>query len=401
MTTSIEAAFSMFTTYLKAERGLASNTLESYGRDISGFMAMLQSEGKENVEDIGEDEIRQFLSSKIDDEEVKTRTVARYLVSIRQWMKFLVGDGIIETDPSEHIDMPKYLQNDPVYLTEREVDALLNAPDESTPEGLRDRAMIELLYATGLRVSELVGLGVRDVDLDSGCITAHGKGGKDPAFSEDGGKEMKLNYKRTLLVGFAFLSICAFWQMYDSIVPLILTKTFHMNETFSGAIMAVAMGALFAQGKGIERILDMAATLEPLVGRFAVAFFMVGTLAAGLSSVFPILMVAPLLVGDWRDGKMETKTPLFRIVCLVAAAWGLVVPALGGDPVAVTIAAQVSNVFVLPLTVAAAICLVNCKAAMGAHRAGLGLNALLAAAFAFSVAVALTGVKALAGLALN
>lgn len=179
MTTSIEAAFSMFTTYLKAERGLSRNTLESYGRDISGFMAMLQSEGKENVEDIGEDEIRQFLSSKIDDEEVKTRTVARYLVSIRQWMKFLVGDGIIETDPSEHIDMPKYLQNDPVYLTEREVDALLNAPDESTPEGLRDRAMIELLYATGLRVSELVGLGVRDVDLDSGCITAHGKGGKD------------------------------------------------------------------------------------------------------------------------------------------------------------------------------------------------------------------------------
>lgn len=169
----------------------------------------------------------------------------------------------------------------------------------------------------------------------------------------------------------------------------------------SGAIMAVAMGALFAQGRGIGRILDMAATLEPVAGRFAVAFFMVGTLAAGLSSVFPILMVAPLLVGDWRDGKMETKTPLFRIVCLVAAAWGLVVPALGGDPVAVTIAAQVSNVFVLPLTVAAAICLVNCKAAMGAHRAGLGLNALLAAAFAFSVAVALTGVKALAGLALN
>lgn len=169
----------------------------------------------------------------------------------------------------------------------------------------------------------------------------------------------------------------------------------------SGAIMAVAMGALFAQGRSIGRILDMAATLEPVAGRFAVAFFMVGTLAAGLSSVFPILMVAPLLVGDWRDGKMETKTPLFRIVCLVAAAWGLVVPALGGDPVAVTIAAQVSNVFVLPLTVAAAICLVNCKAAMGAHRAGLGLNALLAAAFAFSVAVALTGVKALAGLALN
>ena len=136
-------------------------------------------------------------------------------------------------------------------------------------------------------------------------------------------------------------------------------------------------------------------------GRFAVVFFMVGTLAAGLSSVFPILMVAPLLVGDWRDGQMETKTPLFRIVCLVAAAWGLVVPALGGDPVAVTIAAQISNVFVLPLTVAAIICLVNRKTVMGAHRASVGLNALLAAAFVFSVAVTLTGVKALAGMVLK
>ena len=169
----------------------------------------------------------------------------------------------------------------------------------------------------------------------------------------------------------------------------------------SGAIMAVAMGALFAQGKGIERILDMAATLEPLVGRFAVAFFMVGTLAAGLSSVFPILMVAPLLIGDWKDGKMETQTPLFRVVCLVAAAWGLVVPALGGDPVAVTIAAQISNVFVLPLTVAAILVLLNRKSVMGAHRAGWGLNALLVAALAFSVEVALTGAKALVGLVSN
>ena len=166
----------------------------------------------------------------------------------------------------------------------------------------------------------------------------------------------------------------------------------------SGAIMAVAMGALFSQGRGIDRILDMATTLEPLAGRFAVAVFMVGTLSAGLSSVFPILMVAPLLVGDWRDGKMETRTPLFRIACVVAAAWGLVVPALGGDPVAVTIAAQVSNVFVLPLTVAAIACLVNRKSVMGEHRAGPVLNVLLAAALVFSLAVAVTGAKVIANM---
>lgn len=169
----------------------------------------------------------------------------------------------------------------------------------------------------------------------------------------------------------------------------------------SGAIMTVATGALFAHGKGIVKILDMAATLEPLAGRFAVAFFMVGTLAAGLSSVFPIMMVAPLLVGDWKNGRMETKTPLFRVICLAAAAWGLVVPALGSNPVTVTIAAQISNVFVLPLTVAAILWLVNRPQVMGNHRAGFVLNALLSLAFVFSIVIAFTGAKALTGMLLK
>jgi Mn2+/Fe2+ NRAMP family transporter len=163
----------------------------------------------------------------------------------------------------------------------------------------------------------------------------------------------------------------------------------------SGSIMMVSTGVLFAEGKGIVKILDMAGTLEPVAGRFAVAFFMVGTLAAGLSSVFPIMMVGPLLLGDWRAGRMDTKSVTFRVFCLVAAAWGLVVPALGSNPVTVTIAAQVSNVFVLPLTVAAVTWLLNRKDVMGAHRAGPFLNALLAAAFVFSVAVAYVGAKSL------
>ena len=169
----------------------------------------------------------------------------------------------------------------------------------------------------------------------------------------------------------------------------------------SGAIMAVATGALFAHGRGVEKILDMAATLEPVAGRFAVAFFMVGTLSAGLSSVFPIMMVAPLLIGDWRDGKMETKTPLFRIVCLVAALWGLVVPALGSNPVMATISAQIANVFVLPLTVAVIIWLVNRTSVMGKYRAGWVMNASLVAALLFSVGVAYAGVKAVAGMVLK
>ena len=163
----------------------------------------------------------------------------------------------------------------------------------------------------------------------------------------------------------------------------------------SGSIVMVATGVLFAQGRGVDRILDMAGTLEPVAGRFAVALFMAGTLAAGLSSVFPIMMVAPLLASDWRNGRMETRTRSFRVVCLLAAAWGLVVPALGENPVGVTIAAQVSNVFVLPLTVGAIGWLLNRRDVMGTHRAGVAMNALLAAAFVFSLAVAYAGAQAL------
>ena len=164
----------------------------------------------------------------------------------------------------------------------------------------------------------------------------------------------------------------------------------------SGAIMAVAAWTFWAKGGTIVSVLDMAETLQPLMGRFAVALFMCGTLAAGLSSVFPIMMVAPLLAGDWRDGRMKTDTPLFRIICLAAAVWGLVVPAVGTNPVSVTILAQISNVFVLPLTVVVILWLVNRRDVMGHFRAGLLMNVFLAAAFVFSVAVAYVGAKTLA-----
>ena len=170
-----------------------------------------------------------------------------------------------------------------------------------------------------------------------------------------------------------------------------------MMFVISGSIVFVATGALWAHGKGIDRILDMTGTLEPLAGRAASAIFMAGVLAAGLSSIFPILMVAPILLSDYRSGRMETDTPLFRWICLGACAWGLVVPALGGNPVAVTVAAQVSNVFVLPLTVLAILLLLNNRSLMGDHRAGILSNAGLALALVFSLAVACSGAKALIG----
>ena len=164
----------------------------------------------------------------------------------------------------------------------------------------------------------------------------------------------------------------------------------------SGSIMVVAAGALYAHGLEIVKILDMVNTLAPLAGRFAVALFMAGTLSAGLSSIFPILMVGPLLISDYRVGRMEPRSKAFRLICLAAACSGLIVPALGGrNPVAVTVMAQISNVFVLPLAVAVIIALVNRRALMGEHRAGPLLNAGLALAGLFACIIAATGLRAL------
>lgn len=163
----------------------------------------------------------------------------------------------------------------------------------------------------------------------------------------------------------------------------------------SGSILFVATGALWAHGKGIVKILDMVHTLEPLAGKFAVAIFMLGTLSAGLSSIFPIMMVAPLLIGDYRSGKMDTRSRAFRLICLGASLFAMLIPALGANPILITVMAQVSNVFVLPLTVIAIMILSNAPGAMGPHRPRLLANLSLAAALIFSLAVAIAGANAL------
>ena len=163
----------------------------------------------------------------------------------------------------------------------------------------------------------------------------------------------------------------------------------------SASIMITATGALFHEGKTIEKVLDMVNTLGPVAGRFAVAVFMVGTLSAGLSSIFPIMMVAPLLVADYRNGELDTNSMQFRILTAIAAFFGLIVPVLGASPIAAQIATQVANVFVLPLVIAVAIYLVNIPKEMGDRKAGIILNAGLFCAFVFSCFIAYNGVIAL------
>jgi manganese transport protein len=152
----------------------------------------------------------------------------------------------------------------------------------------------------------------------------------------------------------------------------------------SGSVMVCAAGALFAEGKVITNVLDMANSLSPFAGRFAVALFLVGTLSAGLSSTLPIMMVAPLLISDYNKGKMVTRSVMFRSLTAVAALIGLTVPILGANPILAQIATQVSQVFILPLIVGGIIYLVNTKE-MGDRRAGVLLNTGMAAAFVFSL----------------
>ncbi len=163
----------------------------------------------------------------------------------------------------------------------------------------------------------------------------------------------------------------------------------------SASVMGAATGALHHRGLTITKVLDMVTTLEPVAGRYAVAVFLTGTLSAGLSSVFPILMVAPLLISDYRAGVLDMRSTMFRILTGIACLFGLIVPIFGANPIAAQIATQVAGVFVLPLVIAGIAYLVNRKDLMGDYRAGLLLNIGLGAAFVFSCIISYTGILAL------
>lgn len=163
----------------------------------------------------------------------------------------------------------------------------------------------------------------------------------------------------------------------------------------SATIMIAATGALFHEGKIVTKVLDMVYALEPVAGKFAVAIFMFGAMSAGLSSIFPILMVLPLLIGDYKQGKMDVKSSTFRILAATACVVGLIVPIFGVNPIMAQIATQVASVFILPVVIIGIIILINRESLMGKHKAKLFLNAALFAALAFSFIISYTGILGL------
>jgi len=166
-----------FLDYIRVEKGLAANSIESYRRDLAAFQEHSRREGKTPAT-VARADLRRFFAA-LYRRGLSPRSVARHLVSLRNFFRFLADEGSVASDPTQDLDAPHIGQRLPKHLSANEVESLLAQPDASTAAGLRDRAMLELLYATGMRVSELVGVRVQDLEANLGIIRCQGKGNKE------------------------------------------------------------------------------------------------------------------------------------------------------------------------------------------------------------------------------
>ncbi len=217
----------------------------------------------------------------------------------------------------------------------------------------------------------------------------------------EGGKMMVAAFVGTTMAAATFLSRPLFvkgkgWtiknrsqQKKDAIIAAILVFI------ISGSVMAVASGALFHQGQPVTEVLDMVNTLEPIAGKFALTLFFFGTLSAGLSSIFPCLLIAPILVADYQSGELDTNSRQFRVITAFACLFALIVPVFGANPIEMQIISQVLNVFVLPLVIVGIMLLINNKKIMKEFKTSIWINLGLIAAFFFACVISYNGVIAL------
>lgn len=216
-----------------------------------------------------------------------------------------------------------------------------------------------------------------------------------------GGKMMVAAFVGTTMAAATFLSRPLFvqgkgWkksdlpkQRKDAITAAILIFV------ISGAIMAVATGALYHQGQPITKVLDMSNTLEPVAGKLAVTIFFFGTLSAGLSSIFPCLLIAPILLADYQSGQLDTSSKQFRVVTFIACLVALIVPIFGSNPIQMQILSQVFNVFVLPAVIIGIILVLNKESLMKSYKANISMNVALSLALFFSLVISYNGIVAL------
>lgn len=174
--TDIEDRIAGFLDYLRVEKGLAANTAEAYARDLAKFCRFLEKKGW-GLEEAGPVGIREFLSW-LSGQQLESRTIARQIVTLRHFYRYLRRENYVSANPTENLESPRIWKVLPKYLSQPEVEVLLGQPPADTPLGARDRAILELLYGTGLRVSELISLRVSDVHREAGYVRALGKGNK-------------------------------------------------------------------------------------------------------------------------------------------------------------------------------------------------------------------------------
>jgi len=164
---------SEFLSFCKIEKGLAANSISAYGADLERFNVYCGIHPSGNDTDT----VREYLNS-LYKSKLNSRSIARHLATLRNFYGFLLREGQVKSDPTENIRTPKQWKTIPKFLNLEQIDRILQAPDDTLPTGIRDRAMLELLYATGLRVSELCRLGISDLNLELGILRTTGKGNK-------------------------------------------------------------------------------------------------------------------------------------------------------------------------------------------------------------------------------
>jgi integrase/recombinase XerD len=174
----MDMAVQQFLDHLKVERELSPATVAAYGQDLATFGRFLARRGTSQVEEVRPRDVTEHLI-ELTNAKLSARSQARALVALRQLFRFLKAERLCELNPTEDIDLPRFGRRLPQFLTVAEVESLLAAPDRRTERGLRDAAMLETLYATGLRVSELLRLRLADLNFDAGYLVTLGKGRKE------------------------------------------------------------------------------------------------------------------------------------------------------------------------------------------------------------------------------
>ncbi|UCD55481.1 MAG: site-specific tyrosine recombinase XerD [Candidatus Omnitrophota bacterium] len=185
-----------FLDYLSIERGLSRNTINAYRQDLKKFMEYVGSRDIEKIKKITKQDISRYLLDFLRDKELSSSSIARNLVAVKMFFRFLISERIIKQDPAGIIESPRLLQSLPDVLSIDEVTTMLEAPDTKSLLGHRDKAALELMYATGVRVSEIVELMLQNFNMDMGFIRCVGKGGKERIIPV--GKKAKLALSRYL-----------------------------------------------------------------------------------------------------------------------------------------------------------------------------------------------------------